>query len=51
MTKEQVAKAIREARIDGRLEELKEAFCLLYRYGVVSGKMMEFLMEKTEKKS
>ena len=48
MNKEQIAKAIREARLDGRLKELEKAFCLLYRYGVVSGKMMEFIMRSLE---
>jgi hypothetical protein len=49
MTKEEIRRAIREAQLSGRKDNLVEAFKIMYRYGLVKGSDMMRLMEVLEK--
>lgn len=49
MTKEEITKAIKEAQLSGRKENLVEAFKIMYRYGLVKGSDMMKLMEVLDK--
>lgn len=51
MTKEDIKKAIREAQLSGRKDNLVEAFKIMYRYGLVKGNDMMRLMEILEKEA
>ena len=48
MTKEQIKRAYKEAKLGAKEDKLREAFCIMYRYNLVKGSDMMRLQEIIE---